>query len=90
MIGRVDAAAVGMPEVNAPKDIKQAAEHFESLLIGQMLRSARAGEGWFGTGEDSTAESAMGLAEEQFASAMAAQGGLGLSRLIAEGLDRKR
>jgi Rod binding domain-containing protein len=89
MIGRVDAAAIGVPEANAPKDNKHVAEQFESLLIAQMLRSARAGEGWFGTGEDSTAESAMGLAEEQFASAMAAQGGLGLSRLIAEGLARK-
>lgn len=69
-----------------PRDVTAAAHQFEGILIGQMLKAARSGEGWLGTGEDSAAESAMGLAEEQFAAAMAAQGGIGLARMIADGL----
>lgn len=87
MIGRVEATSYDVAE--KPRDVKQSAEQFEALLIAQMLRSARSEDGWFGTGEDSTAESAMGMAEEQFASAMAAQGGLGLARLVENGLKRE-
>jgi Rod binding domain-containing protein len=78
-----------------PKNIAEAATQFEALLIAQLLRSAResgAGAGWLGTGEDSTADSALQMAEEQFAASMAAQGGLGLARMIEQGLrsaDRK-
>lgn len=78
-------ATLNAPETGA-RDVRGVAQQFESLLIAQMLRSARAGEGWLGTGADSTAEAATGLAEEQFAAAMAAKGGLGLARLVAEGL----
>jgi Rod binding domain-containing protein len=66
-----------------------AARQFEALLITQLLRAARGdGEGWLGAGEDQTAASAMELAEEQFASALSAQGGLGLANLIVAGLER--
>jgi hypothetical protein len=34
--------------------------------------------GWMGTGDDQSADSAMELAEEQFAQALASRGGLGL------------
>jgi peptidoglycan hydrolase FlgJ len=69
--------------------ILQAAEQFEALLIGQLLKGVReSGSGWFGTGDDSAAEQAMGFAEGQFAQMLAAQGGLGLARLIADQLTR--
>ena len=71
------------------KNMNESARQFEALLIGQMLRSAReSGGGWFGGVEDEASSSAVGMAEEQLSQALAAQGGLGLSRMIAEGLAR--
>ena len=64
-----------------------AARQFEALLIAQMLKSAReTSSGWLGTGEDQAAEPAMALAEEHFAQALSASGGLGLARLIEKNL----
>lgn len=69
----------------------KAAKDFEALLIGQMLRSMRGDKSWLGTGdesdsEDSADDSALSLGEQQVAQAIAAGGGLGLSRMIAMGL----
>lgn len=70
-----------------PERIEDAARQFEALLIAQLLKSMReAGSGWLGTDDDSTSSSAMELAEEQFAQSLAAQGGLGLARIVASGL----
>jgi peptidoglycan hydrolase FlgJ len=70
-----------------PKKILEAARQFEALLITQILRSARqSGEGWLGSGGDSSSDCASGYAEEQFATAMAQGGGLGLANIIAAGL----
>jgi Rod binding domain-containing protein len=64
-----------------------AAKDFEALLIGQMLRSAREEDsGWLGTGDDDAGSAAYSLGEDQLAKAMAAGGGLGLSKVIAAGL----
>ncbi len=64
-----------------------AAKQFEALLIGQMLKTMReSGSGWLGSGEDQAAESAMGMAEEHFAAALSASGGLGLASTIERGL----
>ncbi len=72
---------------DSPEKIKQAASQFESLLIGQMMKSMHDSEGgWLGTGEDDSASSAMEYAEESFAQAMAANGGLGLAATISKGL----
>jgi Rod binding domain-containing protein len=68
----------------------EAACQFEALLIGQMLKSTREGDaGWLGTGEedDQAGTTATELAEEQFAQAMARQGGLGLARLVVSGIE---
>lgn len=66
-----------------PSKLGDAARQFESLLIGEMLKAARASDsdGWLGEG-DSSEESAMGLAETQFAQALANRGGLGLAKTI--------
>lgn len=67
-----------------------AAQDFESLLIGQMLRSLREeGSGWLGTGDDDAGAVALGFGEEQLASALTKGGGLGLSKVIASGLAAK-
>jgi Rod binding domain-containing protein len=74
---------------DSPERIHQAAQQFESLLISQILKSAHGeDEGWLGTGDDQTASSAMGIAEEQLAQAISARGGLGLSGLIEQGLTK--
>ena len=71
-----------------PKKIENAAKQFESLLIGQILKSMHesGSESWLGSGEDASGDSAMELAEEQFAQAIASRGGLGLAKLIMKGL----
>jgi len=64
-----------------------AAKQFESLLIGQMLKTMReSGSGWLGSGEDQATESAMGMAEEHFAAALSAGGGFGLAATVEHGL----
>jgi Rod binding domain-containing protein len=74
---------------DSPEQIHRAAQQFESLLITQILRTAHGDdEGWLGTGDDQTASSAMGIAEEQLAQALSAKGGLGLSQLIEQGLTK--
>ena len=73
----------------APKNVEEAARQFESLLIAQMLQSARraAREG-FGEGEDDTQSSTvLDIAEQQFAQVLARNGGLGLARLVMQGLN---
>jgi Rod binding domain-containing protein len=68
--------------------VDEAAREFEALLLARLLKSAReAGSGgWLGTdGEDAAA--AMEMAEEEFARALATGGGLGLARLIRDGLE---
>ncbi len=70
-----------------PEKVKNAAKQFESLLIGQMLKSMTSSEGgWLGTGEDQSSSSAMEYAQEAFAQSLSAKGGLGLATLVAQGL----
>ena len=70
-----------------PAKIKNAAMQFESLLIGQMLKSMNDSEGgWLGTGDDEASSSAMEYAQEIFAQSLSSHGGLGLANLVADGL----
>ena len=71
---------------DSPEKIRDAAQQFESLLIGQLLKSMRGEGGWLGTGDDAAGDCAAGFAEQQLAAAMAAAGGLGLAGLISSGL----
>ena len=72
-----------------PARIHDAAQQFEALLLGQMLHSVReGGSNWLSSGEDAASDPATDLAEQQFAAAMAQQGGLGLATLITKGLTR--
>ena len=77
-----------IPKDSDPAKIQDAAQQFEALLIGQILETASQDGGWLGSGEDSASSCANGFAQEQLAAVMAQQGGLGLSKLIAEGLQR--
>jgi flagellar protein FlgJ len=75
---------------DSPEKIRDAAQQFEALLIGQMLRAARESGGrWMGS-QDSSADSAIEFAEQQFATVMARSGGLGLATLIVQGLEARK
>ena len=72
-----------------PQKVRDAAQQFEALLLGQILRSARQnGSGWLTSGEDSSAECATDYAEQQLAAVLSQQGGLGLSDMIVKSLQR--
>src|SRR5579863_1239299 len=77
-------------KTDSPQKIKDAAGQFESLMVGQILKSAHEEEGgWMGAGEeDQTSASTMQMADEYFARALTAQGGLGLARMISTSLDQ--
>ena len=72
-----------------PSKIADAAKQFEALMLGQILKTARESSdgGWLGTGDDHSGELALDLAEQQFAQAMSARGGLGIAKLVTAGLD---
>jgi Rod binding domain-containing protein len=67
-----------------------AAKQFEALIMGQVLKTARESSdgGWLGTGEDQTGQLALELAEQQFAQALSARGGLGIAKLVTANLGR--
>ena len=75
---------------DSPAKIKDAAQQFEALLLAQTLHSAhQSGGGWLGSGGDSASDSLGDYAEQQLAAVMAKNGGLGLAKMIAQGLERK-
>ncbi|MBZ5633021.1 MAG: hypothetical protein LAO55_07825 [Acidobacteriia bacterium] len=77
--------------VDSPEKIKDAASQFEALLIGQILKAAHgdSDEGSFGGDSDPASASAMDFANDYFARAMAAKGGLGLTNMIVAGLEKQ-
>ena len=83
----VTTAGTGDPK---PKNVSQAAEQFESLLMAQLLKGAHDADsgGWLDSGDDQAGTSMTELAEEHLAQSMASRGGLGLANLIATGLTR--
>jgi flagellar protein FlgJ len=83
-----DLSTPGLPSKDSPAKIHEAAQQFESLLIGQLLKTSReaGGGGWLGTDDDDAGATGMEMAEQQFAKMLAANGGLGLSKMIEAGL----
>lgn len=77
----------GQAPKNSPKQTEAAAKDFEALLLSQMLHSMRESSGdCFGAGQDQAMDAAMGIAEEQFGRALAAGGGIGLTKMVAKSL----
>jgi len=67
-----------------------AATQFEALMIAQMLKESHGdGGGWLGGGDEAGAATEAGLAEEQFAQALAQNGGLGLRSCLLAGLSQR-
>jgi Rod binding domain-containing protein len=75
-------------EYPRPRDAVEAARQFEALLIGQMLRTAHqsGSDASLGSGEDAASDTMWDVSAQQFAQVLANNGGLGLARLIAQGL----
>jgi Rod binding domain-containing protein len=73
-----------------PDEISQASTQFEALIIGQVLKAAResSDKGWLGTGDDQTSDMAMEMAEQGLAQGLAAQGGLGIAKMVTAHLHR--
>jgi len=68
-------------------ELRNAAQQFEALLIGTMLRQAReAALGLGSDAQDGATQTALEMAEERLAEVMASQGGLGLAALLIRGL----
>jgi Rod binding domain-containing protein len=67
-----------------PKKLQEAAKQFEALMITQMMKTARdcSGGSWLSEGDETGEDSSMSMAEEQFAQSMAANGGLGLAKMV--------
>lgn len=91
-VGAVQGGAVAPETRPTAKSAMGAAVQFESLMMGQLLKCMReAGQGgWMGTGDDEAGSTMMEIAEEHLGQALAAQGGLGIAKLVAQGLDREK
>jgi len=75
---------------NASK-LHDAAQQFEALMIGEMLKTTResGSDGWLGSGESTGDDSAMGMAESELSRALATSGGMGLSKVIEREMSQK-
>jgi flagellar protein FlgJ len=72
-------------------NLKDAAGKFESMLIAQMLKSARTTDSGGWTGEyDQASSSMMDMAEQHLADMLGAQGGLGLANMVMDQLGPKK
>lgn len=82
--------ASGIPTKD-PKKIVDAARSFEALMIGQVLKAAHGdgSGGWLGAGDDDeTASTAIQMAEEYLGQAIANGGGLGIAKMVVQGLEK--
>jgi Rod binding domain-containing protein len=74
------------------KRVLDAAQQFESLMMSELLKTAReAGSdgGWLGTGDDQAGQQALDLAEQQVSNVMAKSGGLGMRQFILNNLSKR-
>jgi Rod binding domain-containing protein len=83
------AASTGSAK-DSPAKIQKAAAEFESLLIAQMLKSAReSGGGMTGDEDeqDETNSTVLELGEQQLAQILANSGGLGIAKIVVAGIE---
>jgi Rod binding domain-containing protein len=70
--------------------LKQAVGQFESLMLAQMLKSARSADGGGWSGEvDQAGSSMMDMAEQSLADLLGSRGSMGLARMVVEQLGKK-
>lgn len=80
----------GKAQRDTPESVAKAASQFEALLISQLLQSAResGGDGWMGTDPGDADSSLMDMSEQQLASTIAMNGGIGLATMVKNGLSK--
>jgi len=90
--GAMNAAKANVPGTQKDSRVHKAAQQFEALMIGEMMKTVREGgeEGWLGSGEGTGDDTAIGMAESQFSQAMASNGGLGLAHMIETTVSRQQ
>lgn len=76
-------ATTALPEQSKAKNVADAAAQFEAILIAQMLRSVQENS----QSDDPAGAPMLDLANQHLAELLAKNGGLGLSKLIAKGLE---
>jgi Rod binding domain-containing protein len=84
MTGPVSTILPVTPPSPESRKIADAARQFEALLIGHMFRSVR--ESGLDDEDDSSNTTMLEVADQQFSQMLANSGGLGLARLIVQGL----
>lgn len=93
----LSSASFSLPSANSetsskPTKLHQAAQQFEALLIGEMMKSVHEGSssGWLGSdGDEGGDNQAMEMAESQFANALAMNGGLGLAHTVEQSVGQQ-
>ncbi len=90
-IGLSALTAAVTPQTEKANKIHKASQQFESLMVGEMLKSAReeGSDGWLGSGDSTGDDTALSMAESQLANALSQNGGLGLSSMIERSLTRQ-
>lgn len=74
------------------KKLADTAKQFESVMAGEVLKAARASSqgGWLGLsdGDDQTGEMEIELAEQGLAQGLAANGSLGIAKMVIKDVNR--
>ena len=79
-------------QTDDPKKVLDAAKQFEALLVSQMLKSTREASagGWSGSSEDHAGDSMIDMAEQQISKLLTAGSGLGLAKMVVQGLSQQQ
>lgn len=73
-----------------PRNLQQAAESFEALFLGNLLKSARDARDGAALGEsDQASGSMMDMAEEFLAQELAKGGGCGLASMVMKQMEQR-
>lgn len=76
--------------VTSPEEAHRVALEFESLLLGQILQSmSSTADGSLWGGGDSPSASMVEFAQEHLAKSIAAGGGLGIAKIVEQGLRQR-
>jgi Rod binding domain-containing protein len=67
-----------------PTKVEGAAKQFEALMIAQMLRTARENT----EDGESSSSTMLDIADQQFSQVLSNNGGLGLAKMIVQGLNQ--
>jgi flagellar protein FlgJ len=78
---------LSITEQPKPTKAAGAAQQFEALLIGQMLRSVR--EAAQDDDDDQSGATMLDMADQQFAQLLSKNGGMGLAHMIVTGLNKE-